>query len=348
DSPRAWARFRTSARRPPQVHAAECRYPPPAFRRSIVAPEATGVRVSCERRSPSARRGRQLRGRHRFRRQCRWARPPRTREGRVVRSRTAAGLPRHPHHGKAPPRTGRPQPARRPATDRDAPDAPAHSTALPPRRRRRARLAVHPAGPVSPAIPPRPAGGPRQNRLRRYCRARTTRARAGGASAPGPPPPRPGRPPPSVAPPVCPPPSQADRPVPSRTVSEARGGMRVAWRSPNFETMRRMTVCYLAPLFRNTNMNPILSISGLTKTYASGFQALKGVSLDISAGEIFALLGPNGAGKTTLISIICGLVNPSGGTVTVDGHDIVRDYRQARALIGLVPQELTTDAFETV
>ncbi|HLU80282.1 MAG TPA: ABC transporter ATP-binding protein [Burkholderiaceae bacterium] len=95
-------------------------------------------------------------------------------------------------------------------------------------------------------------------------------------------------------------------------------------------------------------MNPILSISGLTKTYASGFQALKGVSLDISAGEIFALLGPNGAGKTTLISIICGLVNPSGGTVTVDGHDIVRDYRQARALIGLVPQELTTDAFETV
>ena len=95
-------------------------------------------------------------------------------------------------------------------------------------------------------------------------------------------------------------------------------------------------------------MNPILNVSGLTKIYASGFQALKGVDLAIHAGEIFALLGPNGAGKTTLISIICGLVNPSGGSVTVDGHDIIRDYRQARSLIGLVPQELTTDAFETV
>ncbi len=95
-------------------------------------------------------------------------------------------------------------------------------------------------------------------------------------------------------------------------------------------------------------MDPILNVSGLTKTYASGFQALKGVDLAIQPGEIFALLGPNGAGKTTLISIICGLVNPSSGTVTVGGHDIIRDYRQARSLIGLVPQELTTDAFETV
>ncbi|ATE60199.1 ABC transporter ATP-binding protein [Thauera sinica] len=95
-------------------------------------------------------------------------------------------------------------------------------------------------------------------------------------------------------------------------------------------------------------MQPIISISGLSKTYATGFTALKRVDLDIRSGEIFALLGPNGAGKTTLISIICGLVNPSGGRVTVGGHDIVRDYRAARAMIGLVPQELTTDAFETV
>jgi ABC-2 type transport system ATP-binding protein len=95
-------------------------------------------------------------------------------------------------------------------------------------------------------------------------------------------------------------------------------------------------------------MPPILSVSGLSKTYASGFQALKSIDLAIDAGEIFALLGPNGAGKTTLISIICGIVRPSGGTVTVAGHDILRDYRAARALIGLVPQELTTDAFETV
>jgi ABC-2 type transport system ATP-binding protein len=90
-----------------------------------------------------------------------------------------------------------------------------------------------------------------------------------------------------------------------------------------------------------------ISISHLSKTYASGFQALKDISLDISHGEIFALLGPNGAGKTTLISVICGIVNPSAGTVTVDGHDIISDYRAARSLIGLVPQELTTDAFET-
>jgi ABC-2 type transport system ATP-binding protein len=92
----------------------------------------------------------------------------------------------------------------------------------------------------------------------------------------------------------------------------------------------------------------IISVNALTKTYASGFQALKGVNLDIRRGEIFALLGPNGAGKTTLISIICGIVNPSTGTVVADGHDIVRDYRAARKAIGLVPQELSTDAFESV
>ena len=95
-------------------------------------------------------------------------------------------------------------------------------------------------------------------------------------------------------------------------------------------------------------MQAILSVAHVSKTYASGFQALKGIDLEIRRGEIFALLGPNGAGKTTLISIICGIVNASAGTVVVDGHDIVRDYRAARSLIGLVPQELTTDAFETV
>src|ERR1700739_2498912 len=94
-------------------------------------------------------------------------------------------------------------------------------------------------------------------------------------------------------------------------------------------------------------MTHAIAISHLSKTYASGFQALKNVSLDIRHGEIFALLGPNGAGKTTLIGIICGIVNPSSGTVQVDGHDIISDYRAARSLIGLVPQELTTDAFET-
>jgi len=95
-------------------------------------------------------------------------------------------------------------------------------------------------------------------------------------------------------------------------------------------------------------MHPIIQVSNLSKTFAGGFQALKNVSLDIRRGEIFALLGPNGAGKTTLISIVCGLVNPTSGSVRVDGHDIIDDYRAARALIGLVPQELTTDAFETV
>ncbi len=95
-------------------------------------------------------------------------------------------------------------------------------------------------------------------------------------------------------------------------------------------------------------MPSIISVSNLTKTYATGFHALKNINLDIRRGEIFALLGPNGAGKTTLINIICGIVNPSGGTVTIDGHDNIRDFRAARSLIGLVPQELTTDAFETV
>ena len=94
-------------------------------------------------------------------------------------------------------------------------------------------------------------------------------------------------------------------------------------------------------------MPAILSVRQLTKAYASGLQALKGVDLEIEKGEIFALLGPNGAGKTTLISIVCGIVTPSAGTVTVDGYDIIKDYRQTRSRIGLVPQELTTDTFET-
>ena len=94
-------------------------------------------------------------------------------------------------------------------------------------------------------------------------------------------------------------------------------------------------------------MSPIISVSNLSKTYASGLSAVRNVSLEIRRGEIFALLGPNGAGKTTLISIICGIVNPTLGKVLVDGHDIVTDYRAARSMIGLVPQELTTDAFET-
>jgi ABC-2 type transport system ATP-binding protein len=95
-------------------------------------------------------------------------------------------------------------------------------------------------------------------------------------------------------------------------------------------------------------LEPVLSIRGLSKTYASGLQALKPLDLDIARGEIFALLGPNGAGKTTMISIVCGLVTPTSGTVTVDGHDIIRDYRGARRKIGLVPQELHTDQFEAV
>jgi ABC-2 type transport system ATP-binding protein len=95
-------------------------------------------------------------------------------------------------------------------------------------------------------------------------------------------------------------------------------------------------------------MQPVIRVSNLSKTYASGFQALKNINLEIRRGEIFALLGPNGAGKTTLISIICGIVTPTEGAVSVDGHDIAGDYRAARSMIGLVPQELTTDAFESV
>lgn len=95
-------------------------------------------------------------------------------------------------------------------------------------------------------------------------------------------------------------------------------------------------------------MQPIISVRDLSKTYDSGFKALKHVDLDIPPGEIFALLGPNGAGKTTLINVICGIVNPTGGTVLADGHDVITDFRAARSRIGLVPQELNTDAFETV
>src|SRR5207342_922262 len=92
-------------------------------------------------------------------------------------------------------------------------------------------------------------------------------------------------------------------------------------------------------------MQPIISVENLSKTYASGLQALKSVNLEIRKGEIFALLGPNGAGKTTLIGIVCGIVSSTEGVVVADGHDIVRDYRAARSKIGLVPQELTTDMF---
>lgn len=95
-------------------------------------------------------------------------------------------------------------------------------------------------------------------------------------------------------------------------------------------------------------VQPVISVQGLSKRYASGFQALKSVNLEIQRGEIFALLGPNGAGKTTLISIICGIVNPTEGRVLADGHDILTDYRAARTAIGLVPQEISTDAFESV
>jgi ABC-2 type transport system ATP-binding protein len=97
-----------------------------------------------------------------------------------------------------------------------------------------------------------------------------------------------------------------------------------------------------------TTMQTVISVSGLTKTYASGLHALKNIDLEIRKGEIFALLGPNGAGKTTLINIICGIVTPSSGRIVADGHDVLKEYRAARSKIGLVPQELTTDAFETV
>src|SRR5882672_2848678 len=105
---------------------------------------------------------------------------------------------------------------------------------------------------------------------------------------------------------------------------------------------------YETTTHRDVSMQAIISVANLSKTYASGLLALKNINLDIRQGEIFALLGPNGAGKTTLIGTICGIVNPSEGNIRVDGKDIVADYRAARSLIGLVPQELTTDAFETV
>ncbi len=100
--------------------------------------------------------------------------------------------------------------------------------------------------------------------------------------------------------------------------------------------------------YTRSAVQPIISVRNLNKTYASGARALKNIHLDIRRGEIFALLGPNGAGKTTLIGVVCGIINPSEGTVMADGHDIVKEYRQARAKIGLVPQELSTDMFETV
>ncbi len=106
-----------------------------------------------------------------------------------------------------------------------------------------------------------------------------------------------------------------------------------------------------APIFdadKGTNLDTILSIAGVSKTYGSGTTALSPIDLDIAKGEIFALLGPNGAGKTTLISIVCGIVTPSSGTVTVMGHDTIRDYRTTRRIVGLVPQELSVDMFETV
>jgi ABC-2 type transport system ATP-binding protein len=117
--------------------------------------------------------------------------------------------------------------------------------------------------------------------------------------------------------------------------------------SDNGRPRRRGNIIH-PPEKGSLTLEPIVSVSGLNKTYDSGFQALKGVNLEIRRGEIFALLGPNGAGKTTLISIICGIVNPSKGKILAGGHDIITDYRKARSLIGLVPQELTTDAFETV
>src|SRR6185503_2980807 len=117
---------------------------------------------------------------------------------------------------------------------------------------------------------------------------------------------------------------------------------------PGWRSRAPRPICRLHTPQRFPSMKPIISVKDLSKSYASGFKALSGIDLDIRRGEIFALLGPNGAGKTTLIGIVCGIVNPSAGTVTVDGHDIVRDYRASRALIGLVPQELHTDAFESV
>ena len=114
----------------------------------------------------------------------------------------------------------------------------------------------------------------------------------------------------------------------------------------SIQPKRRCVVGLIPSQTAMLSMPSIISVANLSKTYGSGFKALNGINLDIRRGEIFALLGPNGAGKTTLISIICGIANLSEGRVTVDGHDINKDYRAARSLIGLVPQELHTDAFE--
>jgi len=130
--------------------------------------------------------------------------------------------------------------------------------------------------------------------------------------------------------------------------TDSEGQRRGANSTVRSDDAMRTTQVSLRNYAKLAPMQPIISIAGLSKTYASGFNALNRINLDIRKGEIFALLGPNGAGKTTLISIVCGIVTPSEGTVTADGHDIVRDYRAARTKIGLVPQELTTDAFETV
>src|SRR5258708_6640566 len=129
------------------------------------------------------------------------------------------------------------------------------------------------------------------------------------------------------------------QPVPSPALSSRPAGSR--WIGAVFDTNSKPSVIALS-------MQGIISVDKLSKTYASGLRALKDINLEIRRGEIFALLGPNGAGKTTLIGTICGIVNPSAGCIRVDGRDIVADYRAARSLIGLVPQELTTDAFETV
>jgi ABC-2 type transport system ATP-binding protein len=111
---------------------------------------------------------------------------------------------------------------------------------------------------------------------------------------------------------------------------------------------RAARICLFPARLPKPAMSSVISVANLSKVYGSGFKALDNVSLDIRQGEIFALLGPNGAGKTTLISIICGIVNPTSGSVTIGGHDILGQYRAARSLIGLVPQEIHTDAFETV
>src|SRR5262249_3010153 len=128
------------------------------------------------------------------------------------------------------------------------------------------------------------------------------------------------------------------------TASPDRAGERVSW---IYRMLERTTPSSSAPSSAGA-LAPVISVTDLSKTYASGFQALRQVNLDIRDGEIFALLGPNGAGKTTLIGVICGIMTASSGRVRVAGHDIVTDYRAARALIGLVPQELHTDSFETV